>query len=292
MSFSYASVIETVQLSRRLRRITLQVDNPEALDVQRAGDSAVGVYFPIVAPDGTRTSPPIVTGADGTRYVDPASGAEGRNYSVRRHHGAVIDLDVVLHARGVGTTWASATVPGDRVGLDHARSWYRPEPTTDWQLLVTDLSGLPATARIIEELPGGIPVTAILEVADGDDLDYLPAHPDVTVIATVCTGNGHAPSRLADLVRGLTLPDGRGYCWFAGEAAESRAVRKYLRARGWTIDQYDITGYWRFDSETWDEKFALVEDDVLSVYEKALADGKGDKVASEEFDDALERVGL
>ena len=54
----------------------------------------------------------------------------------------------------------------------------------------------------------------------------------------------------------------------------------------------DVTGYWRFDSETWDEKFALVEDDVLVVYERALAAGKGDKVASEEFDDALERAGL
>ena len=35
------------------------------------------------------------------------------------------------------------------------------EPTTDWQLPVTDLSGLPATARIIEELPRGVPVTAV-----------------------------------------------------------------------------------------------------------------------------------
>ena len=39
-------------------------------------------------------------------------------------------------------------------------------------------------------------------------------------------------------------------------------------------------------------RIALVEDDVLAVYERALADGKGDKVASEEFDDALERIGL
>src|SRR4051794_24295579 len=110
MSFSHASVIETVQLNPRLRRITLRVDDPESLDVQRAGDSAVGVYFP--------TS-------------EPASGAEGRNYSVRRHDGDVIDLDVVLHARGPGTMWATSAAPGDRVGLDHARSWYRPEPITD-----------------------------------------------------------------------------------------------------------------------------------------------------------------
>jgi hypothetical protein len=69
-------------------------------------------------------------------------------------------------------------------------------------------------------------------------------------------------------------------------------VRKYFRGLGWTTDQLDITGYWRFDSERWDARFATVEDDVVAVYAQAIADGKGDKVASEEFDEALERVGL
>jgi NADPH-dependent ferric siderophore reductase len=187
MTFSYASVIETIQLTRRLRRITLQVDDPVALDVKRGGDAAVGVYFPVVTPDGERAPPPVVNGPDGARYVDPSSGAQGRNYSVRHHDSDRIDLDFVLHARGPGTTWASATGPGDRVGLDHARSWYRPEPTTDWQLLVTDLSGLPATARVVSELPGGIPVTAIVEVAEHQDLDYLPTHPDVTIVSSIGT---------------------------------------------------------------------------------------------------------
>lgn len=292
MSFSYATVIEAIQLTPRLRRITLQVDDPEALEVKPGGDSAVGVYLPIVGPDGERTPPPTVTGVDGGIYVDPESGSEGRNYTVRAHDGDRIDLDVILHARGQGTTWASTTGPGDRVGLDHARSWYRPEPTSDWQLLVTDLSGLPAAARIIDELPGGMPVTVVVEVAGAEDLEYLPAHPDVTVVSSVGTGNGHAPSRLAQMVRELTLPEGRGYCWFAAEAAESRTVRKFFRGNGWSVDQLDVTGYWRFDSETWDAKFALVEDDVVAVWERALADGKGEKAADEAFDEALERAGL
>lgn len=271
MSFSNATVVETIQLSPRMTRIVLQIEDPDSLDVKQAGDAAVGVYFP-------------ESGADG----EP----EGRNYSVRAHVGDRIDLDIVLHARGPGTEWAVSTRPGDRVGLDHARSWYRPPADTDWQLLITDLSGLPATARIIEELPSDVAAVVIVEVAGDEDLAYLPDRAGVTVISTVGSGNGHAPSRLAELTLGFDLPAGRGYCWFAGEAAESRVVRKHFRGLGWTIDQLDITGYWRFDSETWDEKFALVEDDVLAVYEKALADGKGDKVASEEFDEALERVGL
>ena len=269
MAFSPASVVESTQLNPRLRRIVLQIDDPDALAVKRGGDSAVGVYFSGPSPDG-----------------------EGRNYSVRHHSRDRITLDVVLHARGLATTWARSAGPGDRVGLDHARSWYRPEPSTQWQLLVTDLSGLPATARIIEELPGGMPVTAIVEVADREDLDYLPRHPAVTVTASVGTGNGAAPSHLAQLVREFALPAGRGYCWFAGEAAESRAVRKYFRGLGWTIDQMDVTGYWRFDSETWDAKYALVADDVEAVWVRALKEGKSERAADEEFDEALERAGL
>ncbi|MGY4710748.1 SIP domain-containing protein [Mycolicibacterium sp. CBM1] len=267
MSFSDAYVIETLPLNPRLRRISLRVEAPEALAVAPGGDSAVGVYF------------------------DPDSPDEGRNYSVRHHDGDRIDLDIVLHASGPGTTWARTTTAGDRVRLDHARSWYRPAPGMDWQLLVTDLSGLPATARIVEELPPAVSTVVIVEAADHHDLDYLPNRPGVTIIPSLGTGNGFGPSRLAKLVRRIDLPP-QGYCWFAGEAAQSREVRKYLRGLGWSIDQYDITGYWRYDSESWDARFALVEDQVLAVYERALADGKGDKVASEEFDDALERVGL
>ncbi|BBY88651.1 siderophore-interacting protein [Mycolicibacterium tokaiense] len=266
MSFSNATVVATTPLSTRLVRITLDIEDPDALAVTAAADSAVGVYFP---------------GSD-----------EGRNYSVRAQRGARIDVDVVLHATGPGTTWARQAHPGDRVGLDHARSWYRPPVDTDWQLLVTDLSGLPACARIIENLPAAMPTVVIAEVTAQDDLHYLPQRPNVTLTSSVGTGNGHAPSALATLTRDLTLPAGTGYCWFAGEAAESRAVRKYLRSLGWGIERFDVTGYWRVDSATWDAQFALVSDDVVAIYQQALAAGKSDKVAFEEFDEALERAGL
>jgi NADPH-dependent ferric siderophore reductase len=267
MSYSPASVIATLQLSSRLRRISLRVDKPESLAIPAGGDCAVGVYF------------------------DPACAGHGRTYSVRHHNGDRVDLDIVLHTGGLGSTWAHNAEVGDRVGLDHARAWYRPPSGTAWQLLVADLSGLPAAARIVEEAPGSVSTTVIVEAADHHDLDYLAARPGVTVIPSLGTGNGVAPSRLAELVRQIGMP-ADGYCWFGGEAAASRQVRKYLRGRGWTIAQYDITGYWRCDSEAWDAKFALVGDQAAAVYQRAIAAGKGDKLAAEEFDDALDLLGL
>jgi NADPH-dependent ferric siderophore reductase len=274
MATVHGSVAEVTDVGPRMRRIVLDVPRIADLGLPGGGDEALGMYFP--AGDGSYT-------------------AEGRNYTVRRRGPGAhqITCDFVLHQHGIASDWARRVGLGEQVVLDHARSWYRPEPTTRWQLLIADLSGLPALARILEELPIGTEAVVIVEVADEEDLGYLTERPDMPVISTVGTGNGHAPSRLAELVRGHAHPVGRGYCWCAGEAAATREVRKHLRRDyGWGADQYDVVGYWRFDSESWDRRYEAVSDEMEAVYERALAEGKGDKLAAEEYDDALEGVGL
>ena len=264
-----AFVAEAVDAGPRMRRVIFDVPQLARLTLPGAGDEAVGIYVP--------------------------DDDEGRNYTVR-HRGPgdnQLTCDFVLHERGVASGWARRATAGDRVMLDHARSWYRPEATSAWQLLIADLSGLPALARILDELPDGTEASVIVEVADESDLDYLTVPSRIPVVTSVGTGNGYAASRLTELAQAHTHADGRGYCWFAGEAKSTREVRKYLRAtHGWSANQYDIVGYWRFDSETWDRKFEEVSDEMIAVYEKALADGKSDKVAAEEFDLALESIGL
>ena len=69
-------------------------------------------------------------------------------------------------------------------------------------------------------------------------------------------------------------------------------MRKHFRGLGWAVEQLDVTGYWRFDSETWDAKYALVADEVVAVWVDARAAGKSERLADEEFDLALERAGL
>ncbi len=270
MGTVHGRVTGIADIGTRMRRIVFEVSGLAELKLPGAGDEAVGIYF-------------------GTEEDD------GRNYTVRSRGPGddEITCDFVLHQRGIASDWARRARTGDRVILDHARSWYRPEPASDWQLLIADLSGLPALARIMEDIPTGTDATVIVEVADEADLDYLPTGRDLTVLTTVGTGNGYAPSRLVELVRAHTHPAGRGYCWFAGEAVATREVRKHLRSeRRWVPDQYDIVGYWRFDSETWDRRYEAVSDEMEAVYERALADGKGDKLAAEEYDAALESVGL
>lgn len=266
------SVVESAPLGRHLQRVVIHAPELTRLQLPRIGDAALGIYF--ASPD------------------DPAPTA--RTYTVREHHPSTdrITVDVVLHGDAAGTRWATGAAPGDGVELAHAKSWFRPPPHADRHVLVADLAGLPAIARLMESRAHG-DTTAIVEVLDDDDLDYLPKRPALRLVASTGTGNGVTDSVLPQLVAHHCSSSGLGYCWFAGEASEARAVRKFLRhEQGWTTEQLDAAGYWRRDSDQWSDRFAPHGPTMYSNYEKAIAQGKSEKVALEEFDDALERLGL
>jgi NADPH-dependent ferric siderophore reductase len=256
-----ASVVESRYLNRHFVRVTLEVPDIGRLDLPTEPDTAVGIYF------GTGDSAP------------------GRTYTVRRdrRQDARLVVDILVHGDGLGTAWARRVAAGDEVALAHANSWYRPPSATAWQLLVADMAGLPALARILEE-PPAIPTTVVVDALD--DLDYVPHWHDVAVV----------PARdgaVARTAMAHTSAGGGGYCWFAGEASDARAVRKHLRRELlWESDQLDVMGYWRRDSVDWDSRFALVGIDLYSVYTQAINNGKSPKDAMEAFDEALEQAGL
>jgi NADPH-dependent ferric siderophore reductase len=206
MKFAPASVVESLRLNERFHRVVLHVPDLSELALRTSADSAIGMYFPdLEAPSG-------------------------RTYTVRdcdavsRH----ITVDFLLHGDGIGTNWVQRTSPADKVTLAYPCSWYQPQPATVSQLLVADLAGFPAMARVIERLPPGADAVAVVEILDESDLDYLPQC-RFEVVTAAGTGNGIGKSVLSELVRERHLPTENGYCWFAGEASEARAIRKYLR---------------------------------------------------------------
>jgi NADPH-dependent ferric siderophore reductase len=263
-------IVESASLSARFTRVVVEVPDMERLDLPQDADTAVGIYF-----GGSESAP-------------------GRTYTVRqddRRNGRIV-VDVLMHGDGIGTAWADQVVEGDKVVLAHANSWYRLPATADWQLLVADMAGLPALARILDA-PPPVATTVIVELVDETDLGYLPQHSDLQVLPVFGTGNGGSDSALAQHVSAYASAEGTGYCWFAGEARDTRIVRKHLRHElHWLPDQLDIMGYWRRNSADWDTRFALVGAELYAVYTRALDEGKSEKVAMEEYDDALERAGL
>jgi hypothetical protein len=116
---------------------------------------------------------------------------------------------------------------------------------------------------------------------------------DVSCTWLAGSGNGHGPSRLLAALRDLELPAGPGYVWFAGEAAESRAVRTYVRRElGWPTERCTVLGYWRVDKERWMARYEQVGESLEKVYESAVASGLSQADALDAYEEALEKAGL
>jgi NADPH-dependent ferric siderophore reductase len=158
---------------------------------------------------------------------------------------------------------------------------------------MADMTALPALGRILEELPAGQRAVVLAEVTEPSDTQPLDSPADATCTWLPGTGNGQGPSRLLEALRQVELPEGPGYLWFAGEAAESRAVRKYVRRElGWPTERFTIIGYWRLDKERWLARYEQVGESLEKVYESAVASGLSEGDALEAYEEALEKAGL
>jgi NADPH-dependent ferric siderophore reductase len=176
-----------------------------------------------------------------------------RNYTVRRHDPAraEVDVDFALHDDpGEATRWAAAAAPGDRAGFAGPRTHWESDPDAEWSLLVADDTGVPAALAILESLPAGHRAIALLEVADADEEQPVATHSDLEV--HWLSRDGRPPGTtalLANAVRKLHLPSGRGRVWGGGESRAMRRVRDHVRrARGLPKDAVDVLGYWALSS--------------------------------------------
>lgn len=257
------------------------------------GDERLVVVFPW---PGDHEPPAPQRLADGTHdYVDEAGRPEMRSFTVRAwdEEAAEMLVDFVLHDSGVAGPWAAAAEPGQVVLLTQAAGWYDPPADATWELLVADMTALPALTRIVAQLPEARRAYVIAEVIEPGDLQPLPTAGTIDVSWLFGSGNGRGPSGLLAAVEQFGWPEGPGYVWFAGEASASRAVRKHLRRElGWPTDRYDTFGYWRVGQEEWRQRYEEVGPRLENVYVEAVAAGTPSNEALELYDDALEQEGL
>jgi NADPH-dependent ferric siderophore reductase len=167
---------------------------------------------------------------------------QSRYYTVRSWAGGELVLDVVVHDHGLVTEWAqqsAAVLVGQSVTVTEPKGSFAAPSSSGWLLLVGDLTGLPAMARIAESamLPTRLWVEAPEQVAG-----YLPGGLEVTWSVPPAPG----VSALAAVVEEIDWPEGEGYFWMAGESSQMRAIRKHLmRDRQLPSAAYDVMGYWR-----------------------------------------------
>ncbi|MGB4778176.1 siderophore-interacting protein [Microbacterium sp.] len=174
-----------------------------------------------------------------------------RSYTVRELRrpptGTQIDIDIVLHDGGIGSSWAQAAQPGTQIALLDEGIGFAPPADADRFLLVGDETALPAIAGICASLPDAARGVAVIEVPDladrqeftappGIDIRWLPRapgqRPGVTALHHVHDDAEFAPAGV--------------YAYTAGESALATGTRRYLTAtRGIPKDQVAFCGYWR-----------------------------------------------
>lgn len=249
-------VIGIRRLTPNLVRVEVEGEAPEPTGIS---DEACVLHVPL--PDGSRDE-------------------DGRWYTVRIADGARMTFDIVTHEGGIGASWAQRGAVGDRIGISRRGSWFKRPADVRWQLLIGDIAGLPAIARIAEETPAGVATTALLEIPDA--ADEVPIAAATTWVHNPELAGG---SRLEKLARGLEIPEGPGYVYVAGEAAATRGVRKYLRHElGMPTGTYGVIGYWRVDAERWMKRY----EESVQVYEKAWEHAEAKATDEEEAVDLYE----
>lgn len=169
-----------------------------------------------------------------------------RTYSVRRFDSARAELhvDILLHGDGgPGSRFGAGACVGDRVRLG-GPGHIPAEPCAAY-LVAGDQTALPAIAHILETLPPGTRVRALIEVPGSDEEQELATGPGVHV--TWLHRRTGVPSRLAEAVRAeWPCRESDLLVWAGAEAMIARAIRtEARRARGVPPARCQVLNYWK-----------------------------------------------
>lgn len=171
-----------------------------------------------------------------------------RDYTPRRYDAAAneLDIDFVLHHHGPATDWAHRAEPGHLLGIAGPRGSFVIPTAFDWHLLIGDETALPAIGRRLEELPATAKAIVIVQTMTDDGRTGLasPCQAEIHWVTEDTATSG--VSALETAIRGISLPEGEGYVWAAGEYNDIKAIREYL-VNELGIDKKRIraSSYWR-----------------------------------------------
>lgn len=241
----FADVVSSELLTPHMRRIVLAVQG----DWQSCGiaDEWIRLFFPT---DAAEPAVLPISHGKGWSFPDGVP-REGRWYSVRRIDGNRLTIDIVVHTDGVAARWAATVVPGERIAISGPDGRYGGDAPTDWELIVADMTGLPAALRILEELDEGRRAVAVLEVAGPDDEQPITSIADLQAIWVHNPDHGHSASLLPDAVRTAPWLPGEAYVWMSAEAAATREIRTYVRREKKVPNgRAHVVGYWSMKRNT------------------------------------------
>ncbi|MFB6395253.1 siderophore-interacting protein [Polymorphospora lycopeni] len=228
-------VLARQQVTPRMVRLTVGGPDLAGFHTYQADDH-IKIVFP--DPDGTRRVP-VPNDRQMLDWPDPLPTT--RRYTVRRYDAAAgeLDIDFVLHAGGIASTWAAGVRVGDEVTIAGPPGSKAFALNYDHYVFAVDATALPAAARWLEESPADVSAHLVIETGHADEQAYPLAERAGVEVTWLPRADGR--SRLAATVEALPLPDGRNFLFAAGEAGDIRPLRAWSRGR---LDAL-FTGYWK-----------------------------------------------
>lgn len=234
------SVLSKEQLSPNLIRIVLGGAGFSDLNDNEFTDK----YVKLLIPDPQYgLTPPF--DMETLRAEQPQAMPTRRTYTVRwiDHSSQSLAIDFVTHGDegGVAGPWAVAAQPGDLLTMTGAGGAYRPDPATEFHLLVGDLSALPAIGAALESMPDDARGVAVIQVEDEEDR-VEPRHPDGVEIRWIVAPNG--TDALVKAARAVETT-GQVQAFVHGERGTIKALRRHFTdERGIAREDLSISAYW------------------------------------------------
>jgi len=233
-------VRQITSVTPRMVRITFH--GPDLGDfISASFDDHMKLFFPA---DGQPVMP--ANTSEGPRFPDGVHRPPARDYTPRRIRAAngELDIDFVLHGDGPASSWAARVQVGDSLVVAGPRGSFVIPEGFDWQLLIGDETALPAIGRRLEEAPQGTKIHVIAQVADAAEQQAFQTEADVQIMWLHADDTNKQP--LVDAVRAFALPEGEGYIWGGGEAAQMRAITYYLlEEKGIDKSRVRVSNYWK-----------------------------------------------
>ncbi|MBZ5758607.1 MULTISPECIES: siderophore-interacting protein [Rhizobium] len=242
------TVTATERLTPNMLRITLGGEDLAGF-VSAGYDDHVKLCFP--KPGEELPVWPAI-GPDATPLAEGVVASPVRDFTPRRYDAdrQELTIDFAVHEAGPASDWAVNAVPGSRLGVGGPRGSFLVTDDFDWYLLVGDETALPAIGRRLEELRTGVRAIVIAAVTGPAEEQAFSSSADLDIrwLHRPLSAASDTAAWLAAL-SDLTLPDGDGYVWIAGETDVAKALRKVLvEQRGVPRGWIKSAGYWRHGS--------------------------------------------
>lgn len=246
------TVSHITELSPAMRRITLTGG-----DLAGFVSASFDDHVKLIVPEAPNEKPNMPTLGDKGLVFDPSRPKPAmRDYTPRHYNPDTHELiiDFVLHHDGPATNWAEQAKVDSYLGIAGPRGSFVVPAGFDWHLLIGDETAIPAIARRLEELPAETQAIVVIKHGPIDaKIDFQHQCKLDLHWLNVADDADHA---LEGAVRKLTLPEGEGYVWAAGEYSDIKAVRQYLvDEAGITKDRIRAASYWRKSTPDSTERF-------------------------------------